>query len=201
MKKFLAPLFAAVAVAAFASGDARASIVWTYDWTGTASSVSDGKYSMGVTPYSGSATDSTDILAANLSLSPVGNYTGTDTFNKTLLLTGSVQGHTVSFDIGISATIASPNTVTFNYPATVTPVGPTSDNNGFSASVVSVTFPGANNSGSGGLGVGAISVHVTPDGSGTPNGTPEPSTMLLSCVGLAFGGFATWRKRNQAIAA
>ena len=30
--------------------------------------------------------------------------------------------------------------------------------------------------------------------------TPEPSTMVLSCLGLSFFGAASWRKRRQAAA-
>ena len=37
----------------------------------------------------------------------------------------------------------------------------------------------------------------TPGSGGGPHGTPEPSTMLMGCMGLSFLGFASWRKRNR----
>jgi hypothetical protein len=48
---------------------------------------------------------------------------------------------------------------------------------------------------------GSISVHVAVTaGSGTVSGghAPEPSTLLLSCLGLGFAGAASWRKRRRA---
>jgi len=51
-----------------------------------------------------------------------------------------------------------------------------------------------------GAGQGTINAYVTAFGGGTTTGitgVPEPSTMLLSCLGLSMVGFATWRKRRQ----
>jgi hypothetical protein len=204
MKKFLAPLIAALAVASFAGADARASTLWTYDWTATGTSVpsDNGHYSLAVTPYMGSAGPGTsDIIAANLQFNSIGGYTGADTFSHgNLILTGTINGtQTVSFDIGFQTTITGPNQIVSTTP-TVTTLS--SGTGGYDVTVKSVTLPGALNGGTGGTGVGSILVSVVPPGAnGNPNGTPEPSTMLLSCVGLAFGGFATWRKRKQALAA
>jgi hypothetical protein len=45
--------------------------------------------------------------------------------------------------------------------------------------------------------LGSISAHVNVS-SVTPASVPEPSTMLLSGLGLSFLGGAAWRKRRQA---
>jgi hypothetical protein len=55
----------------------------------------------------------------------------------------------------------------------------------------------------GGSRVGSIGAHVellSADGGGGPGPqtTPEPSTMLLSCLGLSVLGVARWRKRRAA---
>ena len=45
----------------------------------------------------------------------------------------------------------------------------------------------------------SVSVSVVPVDSGKVQNSPEPSTMLLSCVGLSFLGLARWRKRRLAV--
>ena len=60
-----------------------------------------------------------------------------------------------------------------------------------------------------GGGSGTIEAIATVFGDGSPTGgggtisqqTPEPSTMLLSCLGLTLLGGATWRKRRQNLVA
>ena len=47
----------------------------------------------------------------------------------------------------------------------------------------------------------SVTVSVTPGSGDKPPvipGAPEPSTMMLSCVGLSFLGLVAWRKRRQA---
>ena len=51
---------------------------------------------------------------------------------------------------------------------------------------------------------GSISAHVTVtpgNGHTSGGGTPEPSTLVLSCLGLGFAGLASWRKRRRSLAA
>ena len=49
---------------------------------------------------------------------------------------------------------------------------------------------------------GSISAHISVSPAGIHVGsTPEPSTLVLSGLGLALTGFAGWRKRRQALAA
>jgi hypothetical protein len=45
---------------------------------------------------------------------------------------------------------------------------------------------------------GSISAHVTvtPGGGTISGGAPEPSTLVLSCLGLGFAGLRSWRKRR-----
>jgi hypothetical protein len=45
---------------------------------------------------------------------------------------------------------------------------------------------------------GTISAHIAVDEDGQQGGdTPEPSTLLLSCMGISFLGAASWRKWKQ----
>jgi len=48
---------------------------------------------------------------------------------------------------------------------------------------------------------GTIGLHINVEdkGDGGMNPTPEPSTMLLGCVGMSFAGIAAWRKRNRKV--
>lgn len=55
---------------------------------------------------------------------------------------------------------------------------------------VAPSGPGAQNAGS----IGGIVIATGHEQSGSPRDTPEPSTMLLSCLGLSFLGAASWRK-------
>jgi hypothetical protein len=42
---------------------------------------------------------------------------------------------------------------------------------------------------------------VTPaTGSGHTSGTPEPSTLVLSCLGLGLAGLTSYRKRRRSLA-
>jgi len=45
---------------------------------------------------------------------------------------------------------------------------------------------------------GSISAHVTVSTAHGAQETPEPGTMVLSCLGLSFLGGAAWRRRRQA---
>jgi hypothetical protein len=66
----------------------------------------------------------------------------------------------------------------------------------FMASLNSYTPPGPPSASN----AGSISAHVsvTPGTGHTSGGAPEPSTLVLSCLGLGFAGFSTWRKRRVA---
>jgi len=50
---------------------------------------------------------------------------------------------------------------------------------------------------------GTIGLHIDAkdNGGGGVNPTPEPSTMLLGCLGMSFAGLAAWRKRRNAVEA
>jgi hypothetical protein len=225
MKKFLAPLIAAAAIVSFGTG-ARADTTWTFDWNSnvsngasTPSVLSDNHlYQLNVLPTSSQPSVTTpsnpgqsDIIAANLSwsLAPNVSNPAQDAFSKaqTFTLNGVVAGHDVSFTIGVTTPSISYDSPTQTINSLSKPAWTVVASSGTSWSDGngnwSVAFDGVIPPGSGNTGLGSVEMTVTtPTGNGhQPNPTPEPSTMLLSCVGLAFGGFATWRKRKMAIAA
>jgi hypothetical protein len=45
-----------------------------------------------------------------------------------------------------------------------------------------------------------VSVQM-PSDNGHTSGTPEPSSLVLSSLGLMFAGAASWRKRRRSLAA
>lgn len=69
----------------------------------------------------------------------------------------------------------------------------------FTVSLLPVILPGPANQGI--QGSIATSVSIKPHGSPVPQGTPEPSTMLLSGLGLTFLGASAWRRQRRASAA
>ncbi len=49
--------------------------------------------------------------------------------------------------------------------------------------------------------VGSIGAYINvTGGTGTVSSTPEPSTLVLSCLGLAFAGVTSWRERRHTFA-
>jgi hypothetical protein len=106
--------------------------------------------------------------------------------STTMLFSGKLGG---SFS-GSNSNVSNQFTGTTSYTWTA-PNG-----NLYTVTLVGYTPPGpptASNAGS-------ISAHVsvTPgEGGGHTGGSsPEPSTLVLSCLGLAFAGATSWRKRR-----
>jgi hypothetical protein len=215
MRPFLAPLLAAVALVGAAAG-ARADTSWTYSWSSVAPvSSTGGNFQLNFTPTSAgtivtpTGATSSDISAGTLSYSLLGspstNTNIPDSFtNKSFVLSGLINGQQVNFTVNFTTPSIATTTGGSGFSVQTNPMtwsaatwGP-GGSGGYSASIVAITSPSSDGAS------GNILVNVEP-ATGTnghqppPNGTPEPSTMLLSCVGLAFGGIATWRKRRQAL--
>jgi hypothetical protein len=181
-------------------------VQWTYNFTPGAPAVTaDGNPNAGVSftnEKPKTATGSSDIVATNLrvfSASP-GNtpdkMTGSHgAYTLTLVLTETENGNTTTQTLHFTGTLSGKlsadnanigNVFGSNNIQTVS-LGSFN----FTVAMTSYTPPGPPDQ----VQAGAISAHVTVS-SLTPTQVPEPSTMLLSALGLSFLSGAAWRKRR-----
>jgi hypothetical protein len=164
-----------------------------------------------------SATGDSVIVAANISLfgsaatSTFGDSNGSYTLSVNITDTASGDSHVFTFAGKLGGTFSTGSSLVTNdildtgaNPQTQTW---TASNGNFYTVTIPDSFyspPGPANSG----GLGAISAYVTvvagqgggsggDDGGGGIAETPEPGTLALSCLGLAFAGAASWRKRRR----
>jgi hypothetical protein len=214
MKRYLYGFASTLAVLVLATG-ARADFIpvpndqvqWTYNWSPGTNAISADSPGTGGVSFTNeptkSATGSSDIVATNLrifsvataqspdKLSTNGNYT----LSLALKDVASGQAGTITFSGKLTGSFSADNSNIFNTingsPTHTLTLGNTT---------YTVTFgpysppgpPSASNAGS-------ISAHV--DVSGVSIATvPEPSTMILSALGLSFMGVAGWRRRQKAAA-
>jgi hypothetical protein len=214
MTRFLLTPVSAVALLLAASG-ARAdpspsTVEWSYNFTPTMNppAVSaDGNPTANVTFTNEpprNATGSSDVVATNLRVSSAAPGDKPDVLLKngaygltlTLSMTDNTGTHiaTLTFTGKLTGTFSAESsnlTNVFGHNATQT-VSLGSFN--FTVTMDAYTPPGPPDQ----TQPGAIGAHVSvtsanPTGGG---GTPEPSTMLLSGLGLTFLGAAGWRKRR-----
>ncbi len=206
MKRTL-PLYGlALGLALFATGNARAAIAWQYDWTPSSGSIisDNGKASIGVTNQANVlAVGNSDVVAAYLSSNSkapndpaLADKFTHQNYSLSLILKDTASGLTKNFEftgfIDGALTLNSSNTMnTFNSPTFYKDVK--IGNNLYTVSVGSYTNPGP-----GGGFTGSFGAHVdVRPGSGGPPNAPEPSSMILGCLGMSFAGLAAWRKRRQ----
>ena len=180
-------------------------VQWTYNFTPGAPAVTaDGNPNAGVSftnEKPKTATGSSDIVATNLrvfSASP-GNspdhLTSNGAYTLTLVLAETENGNTTTatlhFSGKLSGKLSADNANVSNVfgANNIQPVSLGSFN--FTVALTSYTPPGPPDQ----TQAGAISAHVTVS-TLTPTQVPEPSSMLLSALGLSFLGGAAWRKRR-----
>jgi len=219
MKRLSVSLFAAALALGLAGGNAQATLVfvpasWHIDWTAVPSPITiDAATSTQITitdkQPAPSRIGTSNTVATNIF--STSKSAGTITFGpllyqSTAVITDDQSGQTasVSFLNFLSGTVSQTSSVitttfgaaTFDFP--VTP-GPTPGSfilgkNTYSIVLDSFVAP----DGPGALKAGSLGGLVTAvghfDDRGGHQDMPEPSTMLLSCVGLSFLGAATWRR-------
>jgi hypothetical protein len=207
MKRSL-PLFAS-ALLFFAGTSVRADpIAWTYNWTPSVNSLpADSPGTGGVSftnePTKG-AINNSDIVVTNIkdfstatSANPDKLATG-GAYTFTLVLTDSASGEhaNVTFTGKLSGTFSADNSNITNQFTGQTSTTVTLGANDYTVSMVAYTPPGPPSASN----AGSISAHVkvAPSSTHTGGQTPEPSTMVLSVLGLSFAGAAGWRKRRAA---
>jgi hypothetical protein len=151
----------------------------------------------------GSGLDS-NVVAATMTTFINQGVVGTDTFNtgqhSTLSLTiiDGVENSTVTFGLLFSGSLSATNSniaVTFDGPTTQ---HLTVNGNEYYVTLSSIVPPGIPTAIPGSVGgIIKAGIDVNPDPDPDPtNNTPEPSTMVLSCLGLSLLGLAGWRKRR-----
>ncbi len=220
MKRPAIALFTAlVAVTAFGVSQARADFVsWTYNFGRSPLAVAAdgaGTGGLALTDESTHQADGTsDIVATNIRAFSSAPRNLPDTFTSkpytlSLFLKDNASGQSTTLTFGgvfngtISATSAN---VTTTFLAPLVKSVKLGDHT-YSVNLGSYSPPGppaASNAGS-------ISAHVGVDqftpppptgtGGGGTGQAPEPSTLLLSCLGLSGMGLAGWRKWRQRLAA
>jgi len=214
MKRLKSLLFAtAVAVVLAGGASARADISWSADWSGPSTITTPAGSQISVTNYTNDNEKSASGLAVpvNIANGTITKFaTGTDTFSNmpytfTLKLTEGNQTQTLSFTGSLSGQIGSSQVVTNSFGS-----NPMQSSAAFAdGTVITVDFngylpikppgTGTNVQGEGGWGVDITAVAGTPGGggSGSPHGTPEPSTLALGGLGMVFTSLMAWRRRNR----
>jgi len=218
MKRLLIAHLVALAMLLTTGAGARATsilpddVTWTYTFTTTPGAVfADGNPGAGVnftvSQPGQSANGSSDIVAANLTefstatvanpdkLATNGNYAVSLQIQTSVA--GPIQTATFDFTGKLSGTFSANNSNVSNA------FGPNSTQTvqlggyNFTVSLTSYTPPGPPNAPDS-TSSGAIGAHVTVSAITPTQTTPEPSTILLSGLGLSLLGGATWRKRRKA---
>jgi hypothetical protein len=227
MKRSLLVFASTLGLVFLAGGQASADpsspqIQYTYNFTPSQSFVQADSPGTGTVTFTNepghSATNSSDVVVTNLRVSSTAPSGTPDTLNTSgaysiafqlqdtasgavssaLMLNGKLGGTFSGANSNVTNTFL-PATLGSGWTSSGSTYTWTAPNgNTYTVSLTGYTPPGpptAANSGS-------ISAHidVSTGGSGHPASTPEPSTLVLSCLGLAFAGAASWRKRRRSLA-
>lgn len=221
-KRYSLSLFAAAVFGLFAGSNAQAGPNFIYNWSppggDTVLNSDHGNYQLGISDEGNvPAGGSTLAVATDLTLVPV--HTGTNdtfgggsapaTFKLGVVINDGGQSnslHPLFFNVAFRATITDTvNGPTTNLlpgytitPATTNSVVVNGDTYTFTNPVLAFPNLGASKS-------GALNFQITetigngqkpPPPPPPPNDSPEPSTLLLGCFGLAGLGVRYWKKRN-----
>lgn len=185
---------------------------WSYNFTPAQSFVSANSPGTGTVTFTNepgkSATGGSDVEVSNLRVSSTAPPTNPDMLGKnsaysfTLALKDTASGAstTMIFTGKLGGSFSSGNAnVTNSFTGQTTQSWTAPNGNVYTVSMTGYTPPGpptASNAGS-------ISAHINVQSQGIiiSNNSPEPSTLVLSCLGLTFAGAAAWRKRRRSMAA
>lgn len=208
---------------AWATPSATPDVQWSYNFTPNSPFVgSSGTGTVTFTnePTKG-ATNSSDIVVTNLRDSSTASSDHPDTItngawkvglqltdtatglSKTMMFTGTLGGSFSSGNSNVTDTFTGQTTQTWT--ATGKNSAGQTVTNTYTVSLTGYTPPGPPSAAN----AGSISAHVnvttntTGGGGGVIGGgsAPEPSTLVLSCLGLAFAGASSWRKRRALVSA
>jgi hypothetical protein len=216
MKRFWTLLAPAVLLLAGAPAHADPSasdlVEWSYSWShnyasGSIPADSPGTGGVSLTKeQTRDATGSSDVVATNLRTFSTATASSADKLNSngsyelTITITDKASGETgtLTFTGKLSGTFTADSTNITNQFTGSTTQSITLGDNTYTVTLTSYTPPGPSTAESSGS-IGAH-VEVTAGGDIQKTDAPEPSSLLLSCVGLALAGGAAWRKRRQTLA-
>jgi hypothetical protein len=215
----------ATALLALASANTASAGYW-YDWSTTTGGTvtlnsTSGNYQMQIfneplKPQNPDGTrasalvNSTDTTAATLKILPVhggkaDSFTGEFFLKLVVFDTNGMDNHLapLTFKIDFHTVIGADGSVTTD-TASISPLAGAdltlgSDKFHVGQNKLGAFFLPAPQVGSQNPGAVGMRIDITSGngGGGGPQGTPEPSTIMLSGIGLAFSGFAAWRKRRM----
>jgi hypothetical protein len=200
-------------------GQARADFVpWSYNWEPSALAIKAGGASTGGLNMTDEplkhADGTSDIVVTNIRAFSDASRSKPDVFNHAavsfvLLLKDELSNKTatLTFSGFFNGTIsATSSNVAFTATAPLTQTVKLGTNT-YTINLGNYSPPGppdASNAGSISAHVGVNEIVVTGGGGGGNNNAPEPSTLLLSCLGLAgtgLAGYRRWRQRRTAASA
>lgn len=203
---------------AWATQVTASDVSWSYNFTPSQSFVSADSPGSGTVSFTNeptkSATNSSDVVVSNLRVSSTATPDSPDMLSKngawsvSLTIKDGASGATDTMTFGgkLSGSFSASNSnitnqftgqTSFTWLAPAAPGSTTRDQ--FVVTLTGYTPPGPPSASN----AGSISAHVqvTPQVGTSGTGTPEPSTLVLSCLGLSFAGLASWRKRRRSLAA
>lgn len=218
MKRFFSAHLSALALLLFAGVNAQAGLInpdtiaWTYNFSPGAPAVTaDGNPGAGISftnEPTKNAVGSSDIVASNLRVFSASTAASPDhltvngAYSLTLVIStvdnSVLKSGTLTFTGRLNGTFSKDNANVKNIFGPNSTQTLTLGSYTFTVSLVTYTPPGPPDQSN----AGSISAHVEVSGtSPEPNQLPEPSTMLLSGLGLTFLSGAAWRKRRAKVAA
>jgi len=221
MKRSLLIFASTAGLLCLAGSQARADLIpapnaqWSYNFTPNQSVVAADSPGTGTVSFTNEptkgATGNSDVVVTNLKVTSTAPAIGGDTLNTSgaykigLVLTDQASGSnsgTLWFTGKLGGNFSSSNAnVTNKFTGTTSYTWTASNGNVYTVSLTGYTPPGPPTASN----FGSISAHVTVQqpGGGTSGGggAPEPSSLVLSCLGLSFAGAASWRKRRRSLAA
>ena len=209
MKRSLTLLVPAFALLLGAGARARADQVqWTYNWDRSPVSVlsDSGNGSVLFTNEpTKQAVGSSDTVATNLKASSLAASSHPDTltssgaYKLTLTLTDTTSGQSgvLSFLGKLSGTFSKDNAnITNAFTGALTGTL-TLGKNTYTVTIGPYSPPGPPSASN----FGSIAAHVDVQPGVVVAKTPEPTSLVLGCVGLSLAGVSSWRKRRAARAA
>jgi hypothetical protein len=220
MKRFLLLFASTAGIVCLAGTQARAGLIpaptaqWMYNFTpaqsslpGTSPAGGTGNILFTNEPTHG-ATGTSDVVLTQLKVSTAAPASSPDTISNgnykfSMLLTdvASGQSKTLTFTGTLSGNFSQTNAnVTNQFTAATQLQTVTLGNNVYKIFLDRYAPPGPGDS----VNEGSISARVTvmTNGPGNPGGnqTPEPSSLVLSFLGVTFAGVASWRQRRRTLA-
>lgn len=215
MKRLLIAHLVALAMMLSFGAGARATsippddVAWTYNFSpGAPAVLADGNPGAGVTftnEPTKNAIGSSDIVATNLRVfstalanSPDKISGANGNYSLALVLSTAAGGPVATTTLTFNGTLSGKFSADSSNVANV--FGPNSSQTvqlggyNFTVELIAYTPPGPPAQAN----AGSIAAHVTISAITPTQTTPEPSTMLLSGLGLSLLGGAAWRKRRNA---